>query len=236
MTMEEFFPKKRRRLDLLKPTLKRNAQNEKRITMLMSMPLEGENLVGIPDYIDAAFSAVGKENSAVMDASVGTELDAMNVRFYQLSEKDSPEKAVDMKLMGALVSGFVVSRRVSKGDTPKNDVTLDFKVTVPYRPAIWGWAGDAAGNTMFAEFEMTQDTFKLAKANEDDGQEEMSFGGSGGEGAVTTVTNGPYEEGEGVPSTEFPTQTEERAEALKGVRATRTKAKKKAAKKKGNKR
>ena len=174
MTMEEFFPQKRRRLDILKPTLKRNAQNEKRISLLVSMPLEGD-LTGLPDYIGNAFDAVGKENSAVDKAHVATELDAMNITLFQLEGSRSAEQ----KLTGALMSGFTVVRNVGKGDVPKNEVTLDFRITVPFRPAIWSWAGDYAGSTMFAEFEMTQQTIELAKANEedeDDGQMELGEG------------------------------------------------------------
>lgn len=195
MTMDEFFPKKRRRVDLIRPTMKRNAQKEKRISLQFSMPMTSDNLVGMPDYIGQGFEAIGKENSSMLKAEIGTELDAMNIRFFQLSEKDErPEKQVDLRLIGALLSAFNLSKNPGRGDVPQKDVMLTFKVTVPFKSYIWQWAGDRAGDTLFAEFESTQQTFEAAAKRDSEDDEQMDFAESAA-GVAEAAVEPEYPEG-----------------------------------------
>lgn len=221
--MDQFFPQRKRRVNLLRPILLRKDSN-KRIQLQFSMPLEGENLAEMPQYISDAFEPVNKEHSTVPQAPSSTELEAMNVKFYVLDST----KAVDIKLIGCSIGTFRVMRKKSEGDIPSDLVSLYMTITCAYRTAIYTWAGDNAGNTMWAEFETTQQTIE-AQARKEPEATQMTLGGD-------HTDPGTAEDEIAAPQR---TQVPGRAMAAMTEmekRASRSKpAKKKVAKKKGRK-
>lgn len=173
--MDQFFPKTLRKLALHKPILKRNAQNEKRIKIDFIMPLDGENIVGIPDYVAGGFEAVSKNAGGVIEADLGTELANVSIDFYDTETNANPSNIIQ-SIEGAQIVGLKVKRSVSEGDVPKDDVSLYFSVQVTGSTKLWNWTYPYAGATLWAKFDTTQATLSDAKAEEDEpeGEEEST--------------------------------------------------------------
>ena len=58
----EFFPKQRRKLDLVDYDPLLNAQSEKRFRFDFIMPLTGQSFNGMPDFVSEGFGKMEVEN------------------------------------------------------------------------------------------------------------------------------------------------------------------------------
>lgn len=188
-----FFPAKRRKVILEKMTANEK-DNNPNLVFSFCMPLTGEPMLGLPEFIQPAYEAVNKEGSLVPDAGLGAfELSGMTIEFFRTEE----HKKRMLGLPNKSLMSFSVERE-KDGDTFKT--VLRFKVRIEESKARLLFWHDQRGVAMWADFTPAADSLK----EEDDNQ--MSF-----EEQASKAKGGEDEEddGEGMPH-----QTKERSDAV----------------------
>lgn len=189
-----FFPRGRRKLVLEKMTANEK-DNNPNLVFGFCLPLTGEPMVGLPDFIQPAYEAVDKEGSLVPDAGLGGfELSGMTIEFYRTED----HKKRMIGFVNKSLMSFSVERE-KDGDTYKT--VLRFKIRVEESKSRLLFWHDQRGVNMYAEFTPCDDALKEADDNQ------MSFE----EQAAKSQNTEDDEEGD------IPEQTEERAEAVAGL-------------------
>jgi hypothetical protein len=172
--VKDFFQGHRRKLQLTDFSPKLNKENEKRIRMDFAMPLTGQPLVGLPDFVNAAMDAVGKLDSGIVTADCSPELEGFTIEAFPTPEA----KRRELLITGATLRGFQVAR--PDGDTPSDEVTLYFHINVPGKKEIIDYAWLNLGATVFCEFVQTQPSLDLG-AEKTNGKEKDSKSKAAGE-------------------------------------------------------
>jgi hypothetical protein len=163
--VKDFFQGYRRKLQLTDFSPKLNKENEKRIRLDFAMPLTGQPLVGLPDFVSAAMDAVGKLDSGIVTADCSPELEGFTIDAFPTPEA----KRRELLITGATLRGFQVAR--PDGDTAAaDDVTRYFHLNVPGRKEIIDWAWENLGATVFCEFVQTQPSLDLAAEDKPNGK------------------------------------------------------------------
>jgi len=154
-----FFPSQRRKLALEKMTANEK-DNNPNLVFGFCMPLTGEPMIGLPDFIQPAYEAVNKEGSLVPDAGLGKfELSGMTIEFFRTSE----HKKRMIGFVNKALMDFSIERE-KDGDTFKT--VLRFKVRVEETKArLLFWHGQR-GVAMYADFTPCADAVKEADDNQ----------------------------------------------------------------------
>lgn len=119
-----------------------------RILIPIRMPLTGESLSKLPDWVGEAYEAVSKYLS---EASP----EVQQVADLQLAfSNDKPEGELfahpSAKASSAELKSFSVTRVEDPDDDPV--VELQFKVYVPFARDFWRWIGEMAGKEVYMAF------------------------------------------------------------------------------------
>jgi hypothetical protein len=163
--MKEFFKQQRRKLQLIDFAPKMNAESEKRIRIDFAMPLTGQPLVGLPDFVSDAMGAVGKVDSGILNAELSAELEGITIELFPHDKA----KRREVLLTSCTLRKFSVARPDVKEGTPSDDVTLYFNTTVPGTKEILDYCWDSLGMTVFGEFEQTQPSLDMGAGDEEEG-------------------------------------------------------------------
>jgi len=191
-----FFPGKRRKVVLEKMTANEK-DNNPNLIFGFRMPITGESMVGLPDFIRPAYEAVNQESSLVPDAGLGDfELAGMTLEFFH-NQPDGSKRMIMMT--NKSLFKFSIERE-KDGDS---FITLmRFKVRVEETRARLLFWHDKRGVTVWADFTPTADATREADDNQ------MSFEDEAGKSH--------HEEDEDErEESDMPHQTEDRAKAVK---------------------
>ena len=143
----QFFSETKREVALDPPAqMKLNAQNERRIKVMLTMLLTPDSLQGAPLEVDAALQAVGLVSNGITKSVISTEFEHVDIEFSPL-----PDKAKAAEIKDATVRGLYVSRKIPKDGAP-TEVFLHMATTVPYSKKLWSYVGDNGGATLWVTF------------------------------------------------------------------------------------
>jgi hypothetical protein len=157
-----FFPETVRREVRLRSAVALFGKNEeKQIKLLLSMPLTGQALVGMPQWMHNAHEAVC---NGVSSATVDCKFEGMNIDVFATDQSDR-----DRQLPACQLKKFAA---VTKGDPEIPEVDLLFVAYAPFSREAWAWAGEIVGMSFFVKFIQTQ-TELFAEKKADDAQMEL---------------------------------------------------------------
>jgi len=187
-----FFPAKRRKIVLEKMTANEK-DNNPNLVFSFCMPLTGEPLVGIPEFVQPAYEAVNTEGSLVPSAGLGKfELVGMTVEFFR--------NEANRKRMICMVNKSLFDFTVEKDKDGDTFITvMRFKIRVEETKARLLFWHDLRGVTMWMEATPCADAVKEADDQQMTFEEQAAH---------------EHAEDEEEDSEEMPRQTPERAAAV----------------------
>jgi hypothetical protein len=164
-TSFKFFPEQRRKIELQSWAELLNSQSEKRIRFDFQMPLSGQNLLGMPDFIGRGFEIMELQDSHEKQIPIDVELE--NVHFEAFST-DTCKKAIPIEALGlnlddekkqlgrsylkfsnSTIRNFKIVR-------VKDGVALEFNITVKSDAGLCLWAHHYHGATFWGVFSEAQ--------------------------------------------------------------------------------
>jgi len=154
---ETFFAENTRRECILVGASTLNRDEEKRVKLSLRIPLSGQSLLGMPDWLGDAHDAVAR---TVTSATLDVSYKGMNINIFATDQ--SPER--ELQIAAAALGKFNVARSGS-GENP--DVDLHFVAIAPFNTRFWKWAGDMTGYHFFAKFEAAQRELTVDKPTAD---------------------------------------------------------------------
>jgi len=144
MKEEKFFPGGSRRVLLGSPTLQ---TSNGRICLPIIMPLSSEPLVGMPDWVGEAYTAVSKHFSQV-DPEIEQIAD-LTLHF----SNDKPTGELFAPPSAKIPTGELKKFSVIRAGNPEDPkVELHFKMYAPFAREFWRWIGEMAGKEVFMSF------------------------------------------------------------------------------------
>jgi hypothetical protein len=118
-----------------------------RIVVQMRMPLTGESLGTLPDWVARAYEDVSKKYSDV-EPEV-QEMSDLAIAFSNDKQEGQMFAKRAVKITSASLRGFKVTR-TGKPDNP--EVELQFKLYLSFAREFWAWAGEMSGDDVFMTF------------------------------------------------------------------------------------
>jgi hypothetical protein len=118
-----------------------------RIVVQMRMPLTGESMGTLPDWVARAYEDVSKKYSDV-EPEV-QEMSDLAIAFTNEKKDGEMFTKRAVKIASASLRGFKVTR-VGKPDEP--EVELQFKLYLSFAREFWAWAGEMAGEEVYMTF------------------------------------------------------------------------------------
>lgn len=168
-----FFPKQKRKIVLHDWAPKLNAQDEKRLLLQIRMPIEGQPLPGLPEFLSEAYQAMEKQ-PRVDYQHFEQEIEGVTLDFYDHDKA----KEHNQFITGCTLRNFALERMKSDKETL---ITLTFNTTIPRTKKILSWADDYHRKTMWASFSEGQMVIpppdaqmKLGEAEEEEEEDEDS--------------------------------------------------------------
>ncbi len=191
-----FFPGKRRKVVLEKMTANEK-DNNPNLIFGFRMPITGEPMTGLPDFMRPAYEAVNQEDSLVPAAGLGDfELSGLTLEFFH-NQPDGSKRMIMMT--NKSLFKFSVER---EKDGDSFITVLRFKVRVEETRARLLFWHDKRGVPIWADFTPTADAVREADDNQMSFEEQAS-------GSQTEEDEDEHEE------SDMPHQTSERANAVK---------------------
>jgi hypothetical protein len=175
--MPEEFINKRTRVSLPDAKLLRRG-DEKRHNFSLSINLsEGNAIVGMPAWIQDAYTHLSKSQSRTADAKFNVKLMNMTLDFFSTEMTGGAFFSV---VTDATLTKFSMKR---KGDGDEADVILSFTAYFPGRREIHDWTFDHKNADFWMEFEQQQGELNLSgdvtsTSESDDDEEEDDEGES----------------------------------------------------------
>lgn len=178
-----FFPGNRRRVELedWQPLL--NSQDEKRVRLDILMPLTGEPVIGMPEWLSPAYQTMTRKGSVEKDIPITTEIEACTFEGFSTEgshrniEIDKGGLDLTKEEMGhrnVLIPGATLRNfklvRVTRND--QSIVALKFSITFKADSGLVLWAHKYHGGTFWASFVVTQ--AKLDLDTKDDKQMKLT--------------------------------------------------------------
>ena len=118
-----------------------------RIVVQMRMPLTGDNMGRLPDWVTRAYEDVSKKYSDV-EPEV-QEMSDLAIAFANDNQAGVMFAKRAVKIASASLRGFKVTR-TGKSDAP--EVELQFKLYLSFAREFWAWAGEMAGEDVYMTF------------------------------------------------------------------------------------
>jgi hypothetical protein len=118
-----------------------------RIVISMRMPLNGDSLGTVPDWVARGYEAVAKQFT-----EVDPEIQAMEDLAIAFTADNQPGELFSkraVKIASASLRSFKI-KRVGKPDEP--EVELQFKLYLAFARQFWAWAGEMAGEEVYMTF------------------------------------------------------------------------------------
>lgn len=148
MESTKFFPGVTRRVILSTITL----QKDRRIKLNnVRMPLTGEAMVSMPDWISNAYTAVS-QNFTEVEPEI-QQIGDLSVDFSNHAPGAAPDKelfeAPLVKAPNAEIKKLTVLRT---GDSEDPDVSLQFTMYMAFARKLWEWLGEMGGKEVYVSF------------------------------------------------------------------------------------
>ncbi len=115
-----------------------------RIVVSVRMPLTGESLANLPDWLSSGYDAVAK-NFTQVEPEI-REISDLTLHFWNDAPKDELFRRPSAKLPGASIKGFLIARC---GEEENPEVELRFKVYGPFTREFWTWIGEMSGEEVY---------------------------------------------------------------------------------------
>jgi hypothetical protein len=147
METTTFFPGANRRVILGSPTLLIGSNKTRKLRLPIHMPLTGEKLVGMPDWLGDAYAAVSKSFTEV--APPIQQIADVVLHFSNDAPKGELFEPPQAKAPGSELRKFTVVR-VGDGENPT--VELQFTAYIPFSRDFWRWIGEMAGEEVHLAF------------------------------------------------------------------------------------
>jgi hypothetical protein len=163
----DFFASEKRKVQLYDVKMLHSSLEEKRVKLIMSMPLLGIPLTEMPAEVRAAFATVSKLENGIAQCNVEMRPKPQTVEAWATDKSRQRE----WFSTGCEVHSLIVTRPKIEGNKPPEEVTLEFDMMISGDRKIWDWAWDYAGKFFWASFEQTQEELK------DKGQQPASKAG-----------------------------------------------------------
>lgn len=160
----KFFDGRRKvELDDWRPLM--NSESEKRLRLDLLLPLTGETYSGLPAFVLDPYEDMEKEQSAVKEIDLGTELEGMTLEAYATDKsgplevewdlgRDALLEAVDDAARKLLLTNCTLRNfklvRVARGK--EKLVCLAFSVTCKGAIGLAAWAYRYHGSTFWVQF------------------------------------------------------------------------------------
>jgi hypothetical protein len=166
----QFFPGQRRKVELndWDPLYDRQ-QGDKRIKLDLIMPITGQPLLALPDFVTPGYERMDVENSAIDEIDLRTEIEGITVEIYHTHESGPMEvewgkgldeaeaEAADRKrklmLTACTLKGF---KLVRVNREKQSLVALTFSINTKRDTLLVVWAHKYQGATFWAEFSATK--------------------------------------------------------------------------------
>lgn len=166
MSYTLFFPKtvhRQVRIRSFQGLVGKAPEKQKRIKIMLSMPLSGLPAVGMPGWLADAWEFVEKTHDLV---SQSITFPGVNLQFSADDMFSKPAKAPKSSL-----NKFSI---VSVGDKEEPDTELQFVAYAPFSTALLNYVGQFAGDDIWANFDLIgeADTSSRAAASADDADDE----------------------------------------------------------------
>jgi hypothetical protein len=141
---------------------------QKRIKMLVTMPLSGQKVTGYPDWLADARDYVMKNGEVIKAAQV--------VAYCNITMRDENLfQNTPIEAPGARLSHFSIEQM---GDSEDPDTVLKFQVIAPFSTDLNRWCGQMAGEEFDSTYQVTEapadagEEGELELTSEDDKEEE----------------------------------------------------------------
>ena len=115
-----------------------------RIVVSVRMPLTGESLANLPDWLSSGYDAVAK-NFTQVEPEI-REISDLTLHFWNDAPKNELFRRPSAKLPGASIKGFLIARC---GEEENPEVELRFKVYGPFTREFWAWIGEMSGEEVY---------------------------------------------------------------------------------------
>jgi hypothetical protein len=139
-----FFTGTKRRVLIGSPTLQGATR---RICVPIRMPLSGESLIGMPDWLGEAYTAVSRFASEMTPEI--EQIADITLAFANSKPADALFEVPAAKVPQAELRAFNVERT---GDAEEPEVELKFKAYTPFMRDFWSWLGEMAGKEAYMAF------------------------------------------------------------------------------------
>ena len=151
METTSFFAGTTRVVKLGSPTLLIAKGGTRRLRLPIKMPLTGQNLIGMPDWLGNAFTAVS-QNFTQVEPPVQQIAD---ISLYFRNEEPKPELFAhpDARIPNAELRTFTVLRT---GESDDPEVEMHCTIYAPFAREFWKWIGEKAGENVHLHFPSTK--------------------------------------------------------------------------------
>jgi hypothetical protein len=150
-SVDTFFRGHRRETFINGAAILCNAAGEKRLKLSMKLPLTGDQLVAMPQWVSEPFSDISKPEYAVKNISSTMELDPMILRVFAMPQADTAAITFD----GVRLCSFKIERD-GEGETEHPDIILTFTAYLPRTGKFLKFADDNFNSSLFIQFEAAQ--------------------------------------------------------------------------------
>ncbi len=151
-SVDTFFRGHRRETFINGATILCNAAGEKRLKLSGKIPLVGDQLVGMPTWVEGPFIDISKPEYAFKSPiSSNMELDPMILRVYSLPDGDKEAITFD----GVRMCSFKIERD-GDGEKEHPDIVLTFTAYLPRTGRFLKFADDNFGSSLFILYEAAQ--------------------------------------------------------------------------------
>jgi len=147
MQSAKFFPGANRRVTIGSPTKQCSSG---RIVFPVSMPLTGESVVSMPEWVGNAYTAVSQSFTEVNPEV--QEVSEISLAFSNDAPTDELFAPPSAMLPCASLKGFKIVRA---GEAEEPEVELHFKAYGPFAREFWAWIGEMAGHEVYMAFPAT---------------------------------------------------------------------------------
>ncbi len=132
-----------REVILFRPSLliSKPPTKEKRISVLVRMPLSGKINMGAPEWVDSAFIYCSTHHDRVCP-----KIEFKGYSFHFSADNLFGE---NVQANNGSMRKFEISEQ---GDEENPDVVMEFAVRLPFSEALWRWFGAYAGETVWVKF------------------------------------------------------------------------------------
>ena len=162
MQSTTFFPGTARRATVTSPTLLVGKNKTRKIRLYVTMPLSGEAVMGMPNWLSEAYTAVAQHFNEIKPEIES--ISDISVHFSNLGNEPDGElfDSLEIKVPGAELKKFSVCRI---GDAEEPDVALKMTAYAAFSRALWQWLGELAGDPVRMSFPSGHASIEIASAD-----------------------------------------------------------------------